>query len=246
MEAGIKLVFYTQASQQQNHHREGQLPTQVAPGSAGHGLHPWRGSCEAAGPTQGSGIGIAPHELHVSIHHLPHQLLQEGEKQMRAPAQGQMGSMSGMAQSTTSPPGPPQQNKERMGLGWALPTAALAQALVCQCTATVSAFFKARIHAEAPKMGFSVCPGHPIQMCPPSFPPPPAPRIAFRGHEHPAGTKHARKATHIKRDSRLPVQLLPGFGTVPLQKILWKRRKKCCKDCYLPHPDGLPIAPASL
>lgn len=33
-----------------------------------------------AGPSQGSGIGVVPHELHVGIHHLLHQLLQRGRE----------------------------------------------------------------------------------------------------------------------------------------------------------------------
>lgn len=85
--------------------------------------------------------------------------------------QGQMGSMSVMPQSITSPPGPPQQNKERTGLCWALPPAALAQAPVCQCADT-SAFFKARIHAEAPKMGFLRVPRSPHTEASPLLSPP--------------------------------------------------------------------------
>lgn len=200
-----------------------------------------------AGPSQGSGIGIVPHELHVSVHHLPHQLLQEGERQMRAPVQRETNSMSGMPHSMTRPPGSPHQSKERMGLCWALPTAAL----VCQCTAEhwgahrchSVCFLQSKDPCRGTENGVSqgaqVTPNRGVPLPFPSL------QIVFREHEHPAGTKHTRKATHIKRDSRLPVQLLPGFGGVPLQKILWKRRERHCKDCYLPHPDGLPIAPAS-
>lgn len=168
---------------------------------------------------------------------------------MRAPVQGEMGSMSGMPQSMTWPPGSPQQNKERMGLCRAVPTAAL----VCQCT--VEHWGAHRCHSLCFLQSKDPCRGTknggsqgaqvtPHRGVPPPFPPPP--KIVFRGREHPAGAKHTRKATHIKRDSWLPVQLFPGFGGVPLQKILWKRRERHCKDCFLPHRDGLPTAPASL
>lgn len=199
-----------------------------------------------AGPSQGSGIGIVPHELHVSVHHLPHQLLQEGERQMRAPVQGQMGSMSGMPQSMTSPLAP--HSGRRRGWGfvgpcpqqpWPRPCCALGCPSLPRCLLSSKQGSRQRHQ----KWGVSGCPGHLTQRCPPPFP---SLQIAFRGCEHPAGTEHTRKDTHIKRDSRLPVQLLPGFGAVSLQKILWKRRERQCKDCYLPHPDGLPIAPASL
>lgn len=48
--------------------------------------------------------------------------------------------------------------------------------------------------------------------------------MAPGGHEPLVGTK---LLTHIKCDSGLPVQLLPGFGTVPLKEILWRRENHC-------------------
>lgn len=67
------------------------------------------GPAASAGPSRGSGVGVVLHELHVGIHHLPHQLLQGGREADEGPSAGdeRTGSTSGAAWSTTSPPRPP-------------------------------------------------------------------------------------------------------------------------------------------
>lgn len=143
-----------------------------------------------------------------------------------------------------------------MRVCWALPIAALIPVCVLVCcyalgvsiAAVMAAVFKARTWAWSLKWDSSVCLSHPAQRSPPPFP---SPWIAFRRHQHLAGAKHARKATHIKRDSWLPVQLLSGFGTVPLQKILRKRRKRLCEkhtpspSRWLPHCPCFPCEPST-
>lgn len=159
---------------------------------------------------------------------------EEGERQMRAPAQGMNGQHVRSTPQRDEPPLTPRI-RTRRGQGfaglfsqhpWPQPQR------VCRCAAVhrgcPSLPWWLLSSKQEPRQGhrkwdFSVCLSHPTQGSPLPFP---APWISFRGHEHPAGTKHARKATHIKRDSRFPVQLLSGFGTVPLQKILRKRRER--------------------
>lgn len=183
-------------------------------------------------PTMGSGIGVVLHELHVGIHHFPHQLLQREREQMRVPAQG----VKGQHIRSTSEHDDPLPSPGPLAAGQGGDRALLGSSRsgpgpgVCQCAA---------VHQGCPllpwwllsskheprqghrKWDFLVCPGrtedqHNSSPCCQS----PSQWIVFRGQEHPAGTTHTRKATHIERDSRLPVQFLSGFGTVPLKKIL--------------------------
>lgn len=199
------------------------------------GRAPGMGPVAPTGPSQGSGIGVVPHELHVGVHHLPHQLLQGGREADDGPSAGEeWAARQERPGAQRAPPAPRSRIRRGRGFAGLFPQRPWPWH-VCQCAAVhwgcPSLLWWLLSSKQEPGQGhqkrdFSVCPSHPTQRSPPPFP---SPWIAFRGHEHPAGTKHARKATHIKCDSRLPVQLLSGFGTVPLQKILRKRRERRCE-----------------
>lgn len=99
-----------------------------------------------------SGVGVGPHELHVGLNHLPHQLLRPDKTGWR------WGGASATSQVTAS----------------------------------------SGVEARAP----------PVQRPHRAGPPAPRPRIP-RGRD-----------TYVKRHPRLPVQLLPRFGAISLQKVL--------------------------
>lgn len=186
-----------------------QASNKTVPGRGGHpprpqqllavlamGRTPGTGPAASAGPSRGSGVGVVLHELHVGIHHLPHQLLQGGREADEGPGAGdeRTGSTSGAPWSTTSPPGPPQQDKEGTGLCWALPATALAPAPACvsvRCcapgvpvTAMVAAVFKARTRTGSPKMGFLYVPESRHTEVPPSLPLPVGYKARQKGHSH--------------------------------------------------------------
>lgn len=163
----------------------------------------------------------------------------EGERQMRAPAQGtnERAARRERPGARRAPPAPRSRTRRGRGFAGLFPPRPRPQPRsVCRCGA---------VHRGCPslpwwllsskqepgqghrKWDFSMCPSHATQRFPPPFP-------------SLSGTKHTRKATHIKRDSWLPVQLLSGFGTVPLQKILRKRRERCCEK-RPPSPPRWPL-----
>lgn len=247
MEQGINPGFDAHAGQQANHHRERRPPTpaSAAHGSAGCGVRPRRGSPGAHHGLRHWGCSSWAPRRHPPF---PSPAPAKRERADESPSTGGEGAAHQEHLRAWRPPALPWPpgSRTRRGQGfagffpqWPWPWS------VCQCAA---------VHQGCPllpwwllsskheprqghrKWDFLVCPGrtedqHNSSHCCQS----PSQWIVFRGQEHPAGTTHTRKATHIERDSRLPVQFLSGFGTVPLKKILWKRRESCRKK-YPPSP----------
>lgn len=82
------------------------------------GCTPGMGPATPTGPSRDSGVGVILHELHVSIHHLPHQLLQGGREADEAPSAGD--EQAGCRERPRAQEGPlAPRSRTRRGRGFA-------------------------------------------------------------------------------------------------------------------------------